>query len=583
MKRLASVYTIIGALLIVTVFALWWRSSPFTPSSSAPSLAEAIGAPAPDFALPALDGEITRLSELRGRKIVLNFWASWCGPCRAEMPDLESAYQRYREKLTLLGINLAEEPKTIRRFLEEVRVSYPMLLDAQGDVARAYGVIAQPATYWIDEQGQIVYRKFGAYTRSELEESIRAFLALAPTPPQAHRHHATAPLRHGDLGEKYFTETELAQLGLEIDPSRVPYLADLDLERLQLGCPIHDCIPSIDGPQFETVVEADAWLKPDDLVVSVTHNGVTKAYPVKILNWHEIVNDDFNGAPLVITYCPLCNSSLVFARPAVNGRLLAFGVSGRLYKSDLVMYDRQTGSFWSQIEGRAIMGPLAGTELESLPMEIVPWRVWKEHFSLSFVLSRPTIYTAVGGAPALRRPEAERDSRSRSPGGPQIIDPSTGMTAPEGDFLRDYDVDPYYYYKANSLDTFGTPFNDRRLGAKTTIWGLVLNGAAKAYLPEAVAEWGALNDELSGEPILVLWESERETVKFFTRRLEHRTLSFNRRDGQMIDTETQSIWSTDGEAISGALQGAKLRQLSGIPTFWFAWLAFYPQTELFAR
>ncbi len=351
---------------------------------------------------------------------------------------------------------------------------------------------------------------------------------------------------------------------------------------LDLGCPARDCISSIDRPEFETPTEASNWLKPNDLVVSVTQNGVTKAYPVKILNWHEIVNDDFNGEPLAITFCPLCNSALVFRRPIVDGKILEFGVSGRLYKSDLVMYDRQTASFWSQIEGRAIIGSLAGQRLEYIPTEMMTWQKWQELYGVAWVLARPTIHTAVGGQPGQPKPSQPEEPQASwrgQPGKPQIIDPSGAVLSQE--FFRDYDVDPYSLYKTDDFNTFGTPFDDERLGAKTTIWGLELNGAAKAYLPEAVAAWGALNDELGGEPILVLWDGERQMVKFFARRWADRLLTFNRRDGEIIDTETQSIWSADGEAVSGALQGTKLERLSGIPAFWFAWLAFHPKTGLF--
>ena len=539
-------------------------------------------AQAPDFALEMLEGPTLQLSELRGRKIVLNFWASWCAPCRKEMPDLERVHRQYRDRLTVVGINIQEDRASVKRFLQEVPVSYTIVLDPQGVAVRAYRVIAQPATFWIDEHGRITERKFGAYTPTELEERARAFVGLS-------RHVAVtaegSALKRGDLGEKYFSQYDLENLQIAGDPTRVTYVADLDLGLLDLGCPARDCIPSIDQPEFETPPEAQGWLKPTDLVVSVTYNGVTKAYPVKILNWHEIVNDDFNGEPLAITFCPLCNSALVFRRPIVDGKILAFGVSGRLYKSDLVMYDRQTASFWSQIEGRAIIGPLAGQRLEYVPMEMMTWQKWQERHDVAWVLARPTVYTAVGGQPG--RPKPAQSQESEEPqaswrgqaGKPQIIDPSGAALSRE--FLRDYDFDPYNWYKFDNVNTFGTPFADERLTAKTTIWGLELNGAAKAYLPEAVAQWGALNDELGGEPILVLWDSEHEMIRFFSRRLAERVLHFNYRDGQIIDTETQTLWDAEGQAQPGPLAGAQLQKLPGVPAFWFAWLAFHPHTELY--
>lgn len=572
-------------VLVSASFAIFWRV--IFPTQHSPKLATQQENLAPDFALETLDGLVIQLSELLGQKVILNFWASWCAPCRAEMPDFERIHREYGDRATVLGINIQEDRQTIERFLHEVPVSYPILLDPKGAAVRAYRVIAQPATYWIDEQGRIVEQKFGAYTRAELERRVREFVSnLTPQPPSLlvgdGPGERSENILRGNLFEKYFSQYDLEQLGIESDPSRVTYVADLDLNLLDLGCPARDCIPSIDRPEFETPTEASRWLKPTDLVVSVAYNGVTKAYPVKILNWHEIVNDDFNGEPLAVTFCPLCNSALVFRRPIVDGKSLEFGVSGRLYKSDLVMYDRQTASFWSQIEGRAIIGPLAGTRLEYVPTEMTTWQKWQELHSVAWVLARPTVYTAVGGQPGRPKQSQSEEPQAAWRGQatrPQLIDPSGATLSQE--FLRDYDVDPYSWYKTDNANTFGTPFDDERLGAKTTIWGLELNGAAKAYLPEAVAAWGALNDELGGEPLLVLWDGERQMIQFFLRSLGEHVLRFIYRDGQIIDTKTESVWSVDGQAESGTLAGTQLRKLVGIPAFWFAWLAFHPKTELF--
>jgi thiol-disulfide isomerase/thioredoxin len=583
MKRALAVSLIFGGVTlgaILSFLAFRETISQRGPSSLESSLQ--VSELAPDFTLKTLEGTVIRLSDLRERKVILNFWASWCAPCRAEMPDFERIYQQYGDRLTILGINIQEDRQTLERFLDEVPVSYPILLDPKGTAVQAYRVIAQPATFWIDEHGRITERKFGAYTPTELEERAQAFVGPSRSVPVTAE---DTTLKRGDLGEKYFSQYDLEFLQISGDPSNVAYVADLDLSLLGLGCPARDCIPSIDQPEFETPTEAQGWLKPTDLVVSVTYNGVTKAYPVKILNWHEIVNDDFNGEPLAVTFCPLCNSALVFRRPIVDGKILEFGVSGRLYKSDLVMYDRQTASFWSQIEGRAIIGPLAGTRLEYVPTEMMLWQKWQERYSVAWVLARPTVYTAVGGQPGRSKQVQSQESEEHQASWrgqatrPQIIDPSGATLSQE--FLRNYDYDPYSLYKTDDFNTFGTPFGDERLGAKTTIWGLELNGAAKAYLPEAVAQWGALNDELGGKPILVLWDSEHEMIRFFSRRLAERVLHFNYRDGQIIDTETQSLWDADGQAESGPLAGAQLQKLPGIPAFWFAWLAFHPHTELY--
>jgi peroxiredoxin len=522
---------------------------------------------APDFSLKTLDGRIVRLSDLRGRKVVLNFWASWCGPCRVEMLHFERLHRDYGDRITILGINIKEDPQTVENFLrKEMPIGYPILLDPSGSVVQAYGVNTQPTTFWINEEGNIVERRFGAYTGKELENRLREFAIVRRADGSSDI--VTVDRTASRRFIPYLTQGDFESLNIPGDAQKVSYVADLDLNLLRFGCPERDCIPSIDEPQFETPSEANLWLKRADLVASVTYNRVTKAYPLKILNWHEIVNDDFNGEPLVVTFCPLCNSSLVFRRPTINQKVLEFGVSGRLYKSDLVMYDRQTGSFWSQIEGRAIMGPLAGTPLEAVPVDIIPWHRWHPLYPSGQVLSRPTRRIAIGGQ--------KKQSRV-------IALPYDSSASQE--ILWNYDLDPYEGYKRDRGNTFGTPFDDQRLDGKTTVWGITVSGAAKAYLPRAVVKRGALNDTVGGQPILVLWEPSRQMIKFFDRRLpsSDKVLTFNLQNGHITDTETRSIWNTDGRAESGPSKGTQLRILPGIPSYWFAWLAFHPKTELFAR
>lgn len=142
-----------------------------------------VGNVAPNFALRSLEGDVVRLSDYRGRrKVVLNFWATWCPPCKGEMPDFEEAYREHRANLVILGVNLAESPRTIRQFLRnDVHVTYPILLDSEGDVRSAYNLFAQPTTYFIDVEGRIApigrsNGKFGAFTTEEFEKRISEFL-----------------------------------------------------------------------------------------------------------------------------------------------------------------------------------------------------------------------------------------------------------------------------------------------------------------------------------------------------------------------------------------------------------------------
>ncbi len=151
--------------------------------------------------------------------------------------------------------------------------------------------------------------------------------------------------------------------------------SDVPFESLMQACPARDCIPSIDQPAFVAADSVD-YLRDDDLLLVLTYNGITRAYPTRILDTHEIVNDMFGPDPVAVTYCPLCGSGLAFDRRQ-DGQVLEFGVSSLLHNSDLVMYDRQTGSLWQQITGKAFAGKARGSQLRSLPLAMVEWKSWR--------------------------------------------------------------------------------------------------------------------------------------------------------------------------------------------------------------
>src|ERR687888_367313 len=142
------------------------------------------------------------------------------------------------------------------------------------------------------------------------------------------------------------------------------------------GGPPPDGIPPIDHPKFESASSVN-WLAPQEPVVAIDLHGDARAYPVQIFIWHEIVNDAVGGVPVTVTYCPLCNTGIAFKRPTIDGKLLDFGTSGKLYNSNLVMYDRETGSYWPQALGQAVTGPLTGTKLTLVPVQLVAWRDWR--------------------------------------------------------------------------------------------------------------------------------------------------------------------------------------------------------------
>ncbi len=150
----------------------------------------------------------------------------------------------------------------------------------------------------------------------------------------------------------------------------------VDFKEIQSGGPPKDGIPAIDRPNIAPLAEI-ADLPNSEPVISVFLNGEMRAYPVRILIWHEIVNDTLGGVPIAVTFCPLCNSAVVFDR-RVNGRVLDFGTTGKLRNSNLVMYDRQTESWWQQFVGEAIVGELTGTLLTALPVRVESFARFKQ-------------------------------------------------------------------------------------------------------------------------------------------------------------------------------------------------------------
>lgn len=156
------------------------------------------------------------------------------------------------------------------------------------------------------------------------------------------------------------------------------------------GGPDKDGIPSLDNPEFVKVQDAD-FIKDEDRVLGITINGVSKAYPVKILNWHEIVNDSIREVFFTITYCPLCGSGVAFDS-SIDGQVLSFGVSGLLYNSDVLLYDRETESLWSQLLSKAVTGKHRGESLKMLPVKHTTWADWKHFHPATLVLSKNTGY-----------------------------------------------------------------------------------------------------------------------------------------------------------------------------------------------
>ena len=401
-----------------------------------------------------------------------------------------------------------------------------------------------------------------ALSGSDIERLHSGCDQSLPKPESNDEYNVTVYGASGAIGNRDFSPTDFARFSIPV-PCYTKYVSNLSIDDLRaLLRP--DGIPSIDTPRYESVSEADNWLLDEDIVMTIIHGDLVRAYPTRILNWHEIVNDTFEGTPVTITFCPLCNSGLIFVRPEIDGQRPEFGTSGRIYKSDLVMYDRATLSLWSQVEGGPIVGSLVGEleSLEQLPAGLTQWGFWKEAHPETEVLARPTTDLRIGGFPP---------------------------TAAEGQgrlYDRNYNINPYQAYLTDNGDTFGTGFSDRRLPAKADVVGIRIGDAlAKAYLKESVEKARIINDMLGGLNILVLWDQQSQDVLFYNRELDGSILEFSiNANGEIFDSSTNSTWSFSGSALTGPFSdsSSQLEPIVGTTTFWFAWFNFHPHTELYA-
>lgn len=328
----------------------------------------------------------------------------------------------------------------------------------------------------------------------------------------------------------------------------------IDPDELISGGPPPDGIPAIDAPAFERADKVD-WLEDNEAVLSLTVGGETRAYPLRVMTWHEIVNDVVGGVPVAVTYCPLCNSGVAFERTVPDHGVLSFGTSGLLYADNLVMYDRQTESLWPQLTGEASIGDLTGTKLVAIPMGTVAWR--------DFVAADPTARVL------------SQDTGFDRPYG---TNPYSGYDDPEGDLL------------------FGLPNDlDNRLLVKERVVGLVDGSSSIAVVRSSLAGRDPLEVTV-GSRRLVVWHRPGQasaldadtvaggadigTVGVFVPAVDGERLHFETDGAGFRDRETGSSWNVLGRATAGPLKGAELEAYQHLDTFWFAWASFHLDTDV---
>ncbi len=301
----------------------------------------------------------------------------------------------------------------------------------------------------------------------------------------------------------------------------------IPLSDIRDGGPGKDGIPAIMRPKFVPAVEANAgFLKNRDRVLGFVLGGQARAYPIKILNWHEIVNDNVAGHPIVVTFCPLCGTGMVFesvitgcsggiarsdrkdvlaSLDACNeNKKLTFGVSGLLYQNDMLLYDHQTQSLWSQIKSKAVTGPLTGMWLKLLPSTQTNWKEWKRKHPKTWVLSDKTGYS------------------------------------------RNYNRNPYVGYGKSRHLMFDINNVSTKFHPKEKIVGIKLaEDAIKAYpFSELEKTGGSVRDIVGGIPVTVHYDKSSTTA---------------------------------------VIRNEEGKELPSVVGFWFAWYTFYPQTEVYKK
>jgi hypothetical protein len=316
-----------------------------------------------------------------------------------------------------------------------------------------------------------------------------------------------------------------------------------------------DRIPPIDTPRFEPIEAAD-WLDDREPGALVQFNDEVRFYPLSILTRHEIVNDRYGDIPVAVTFCPLCNTALTFDR-RVDGEALRFGVSGLLRKSDLVMWDDATTTLWQQITGEAVVGELAGTQLEIISTAIVSYGDAKESF------------------------------------------PDALSLATDTGFGINYGANPYEAYSSSNQPFLFDDDPDPRFPALSRVVGVSVDGVDKAYPFELISEKGAVNDVLGDTPIAVLWGGETadaldsSTVAdgqaigsgiAFDRTVGGQTLTLSTSGEDLFtDAETSSTWNLLGQAVDGPLAGEQMDTVSHRNEFWFAWASFFPDGDVYTQ
>jgi len=310
----------------------------------------------------------------------------------------------------------------------------------------------------------------------------------------------------------------------------------IDLEMVESGCERLDCIRSIDEPKFIPVDKVN-FISDEDLVIGVKIGDEIHCYPHNILNWHEIVNDNIEGKYIAVNYCPLTGSGMAWNRN-INGKLTTFGVSGLLYNSNVMPYDRTTRSAWSQMKQLCVNGELADKHIESFPVIETTWSTWKKLYPNS-----------------------------------KVVSTETGMQ-------RDYLEYPYGDYRENRDIYFEVELENATLHPKERLYGVIQGDKAKCYRFDNFKNGiRILGDTVFEKPIIVVG-SERENFIIAFENPENLSFKpYTKQIPAVIQDNAGNTYDLFGTCIEGPKKGTSLTAMNGFTAYWFAWYAFYPDVK----
>jgi hypothetical protein len=312
----------------------------------------------------------------------------------------------------------------------------------------------------------------------------------------------------------------------------------IDITNVELGCDRPDCIKSIDDPKFISVAEAD-FLSDDDLVIGIKLNDEIKCYPHAILNWHEIVNDKIDDKNFAVNYCPLTGSGMAWNRE-INGRLTTFGISGLLYNSNVMPYDRETESAWSQMKQLCVNGELAEQRPQTMQVIETTWNTWKKLYPDSRVLST-----------------------------------ETGMS-------RDYSSYPYDTYRENEDVYFYVENDNDTLHPKERLFGIIENEQAKCYRFDLFKPGvKVLNDTAFGKNIILIGSERDNFITAFENPSEQKFVIVKNKLPALFQDEEGNMYDIFGYCVEGNKKSERLNPANGFTAYWFAWAAFYPKVVLY--